>query len=160
MLILLIHSNLAAIVAAELRAFVKLSIPIYPCITFSSLSPSTVENSDGILLSINTKLWFDLMHLGQFNSHLTTNPLLNPTSRGVIDDPLSFPKTHVITAELDILRDEGLYYVKYLQNNGVRVSHTQYNGTIHGFFGNSIFTHGRDALFAVCALIKNSFSEP
>jgi acetyl esterase len=156
-IIFVVCRNLAATVAAELRAFVKLSIPVYPCVTFNALSASAVENSEGILLSASTKMWFDLMHLGPFNGHLLGHPLLCPTSRGEIENPQTFPTTHVITAELDILRDEGQFYVKYLQENGVSVTHTLYNNTPHGFFASSVFPHGREALFDVCDLIKSFF---
>ena len=128
--------------------------------TFTALSPSAVENSEGILLPASTKLWFDLLHLGDFNSHLLTHPLLSPVCRGKIKKPESFPKTHVITAELDILRDEGQYYVKYLKQNGVSVTHHQYDNTPHGFFGSSVFPHGRTALFSVCDVIRDHFMSP
>lgn len=147
--------NLAAIVAAELRDMIVLSIPIYPAITFHPITPSQVENSDGILLPVNTMLWFNLMHLGAFNTHLARDPLLNPTARGIIESPESFPRVHVVTAELDILRDEGEYYVDYLRKNGVsQVSLKRYNNTHHGFFASSILAHGRTALLDVCLLIK------
>lgn len=74
------------------------------------------------------------MNLGPFNSYKTSDPLLNPTSRGdPIEDPKTFPRTHVITAELDILRDEGQYYWQYLERNGVAVTHKMYERTPHGF---------------------------
>lgn len=145
--------------AAEYRDFITLSIPVYPCVTFSNLNQSTVENAEGILLPVSTKLWFDLMHLGAFNSHLTSHRLLAPVSRGPITKPETFPRTHVITAELDILRDEGQYYVSYLEKNGVNVTHKMYRNTPHGFFGASVFPHGREALFDVCAVINSHFSK-
>ena len=66
-----------------------------------------------------------------------------------------YPRTHVITAELDILRDEGEYYAEFLRSAGVQdVSLTRYNGTVHGFFGISIFPHGRAALQDVCSYVR------
>lgn len=148
------HRNLCAVVAAEMREIVKLSIPVYPCVTFTNLNHSIVENASGIILSANTKLWFDLMNLGAFNSHKLIDPLLNPVARGHIQNAENFPRTHVITAELDILRDEGKYYVSYLEQNKVAVTHKMYDSTPHGFFGSSVFPHGREALFDVCDIIK------
>ena len=150
--------NLAAVMAQELADIVKISIPVYPVISFSHLFPSSVENSDGIVLSANTKMWFDLMHLGTGNYHLMQHPLLSPMNRINDVDPATFPRMHVITAELDLLRDDGEYYVQALLDRKVSVTHVRYNNTVHGFFGQTIFPHGKKALRDVTDLIKEFFA--
>ena len=41
----------------------------------------------------------------------------------------------VLTAEHDPLRDEGIGYAKRMSDAGVRVQHTLYESSQHGFFG-------------------------
>ncbi len=149
---------MAAVIALELADIVKISIPVYPVISFSHLFPSSVENSDGIILTANTKMWFDLMHLGTGNHHLLQHPLLSPMNRINEVEPSNFPRMHVITAELDLLRDDGENYVEALKARGVPVTHVRYNNTVHGFFGLTIFPHGKKALRDVTSLVKDFFA--
>jgi acetyl esterase len=44
------------------------------------------------------------------------------------------PPTMIITAEYDVLRDDGSRYATKLESAGIKVIHRDYPGMIHGFF--------------------------
>lgn len=151
--------NLASVVSWELRDRVHLAILVYPVISFSNLMPSTVENAHAPVLPLSTKAWFQLMHFGKGNDHIMKDPKSSPLNKGPIPNPSEFPITHIMTAELDILRDDGEDYAAFLAAQGVRVSHRRYNGTVHGFFGSSLFPHGRTGLNEAISMIRTHFCD-
>jgi len=65
-------------------------------------------------------------HTNRGNPHVS--PLL-----ASLDQLAGLPRTAIITAENDVLRDEGEAYGRKLMQAGVEVVATRYNGTIHDF---------------------------
>jgi len=51
----------------------------------------------------------------------------------LLGDPAGYPPTHVMTAQYDVLRDEGEAYARWLCKNGIRATTARYPGMIHGF---------------------------
>lgn len=81
-------------------------------------------------------------HLNDTNNRfnkLTDILLSNKVSPLLVDDQYlksnSPENTILITAEMDILRDEGFIYAERLRMLGKRVSHVHYENLFHGIFG-------------------------
>lgn len=142
--------------ACELPDIVKLSIPVYPVITFGACSQSKVENYAMPILPAVLMDWFSNRYFR--GAEDLENPLVCPLRRNE-QELAKVCRTHVITAEYDVLRDEGLKYVQALKAAGVAVTHKQYNNTVHGFFGNAAITHGSQALIDAAQVISDHFAQ-
>jgi acetyl esterase len=69
------------------------------------------------------------------------------------------PPAHVITAELDPLRDEGEQYAARLKEAGVEVQLSRYDGMIHGFFGlGALLDQGKKAVEEAASLLRRRFA--
>lgn len=70
------------------------------------------------------------------------------------------PPALVITAECDVLHDEGAAYAARLEEAGVDVTHTDYPGMIHTFFGMPPSIDGASAAQAeACAALRKAFAQ-
>ena len=75
-------------------------------------------------------MWFWDQYVPNLNdrNEITASPL-----RASLEQLKGLPPTLIITAEADVLRDEGEAYARKLSDAGVRVTSVRYNGTIHDF---------------------------
>lgn len=141
--------------ACTLPEIVKLSVPVYPVIKFGVCSNSKVENFDMPILSSMQMDWFSSRYLRHQDD--LQRPLVCPL-RHTREQLSKVQRTHVITAQYDVLRDEGIEYVNTLRSAGVNVTHKNYDNTVHGFFGNMLMTHGTQALVDCAKVIKDHFA--
>ena len=145
----------AASMACELPDLIRLSVPVYPVISFGLCSQSKVENYGMPILPAVMMDWFSNRYFRGGDDLL--NPLVCPLRRSG-EELAKVCKTHVITAQYDVLRDEGIAYVHALKAAGVDVTHKNYDNTVHGFFGNAAMTHGSQALLDAAVVIRDYFA--
>ena len=107
----------------------KGQILLYPATAY--YDPPTVsylENSEGYGLTRNAMIWYWDHYLNDRSE--ATNPLVAPL---LAPDLSHLPPAFIVTAEYDILRDEGDAYAKRLAEAGVPVTHLSVKGMNHAF---------------------------
>jgi len=105
---------------------------IYPATDCTFDTPSFHQFGDGYYLTAETSRWFWHQYAPDrsIDKEATACPL-NATLEQLKD----LPPALIITAECDILRDEGEAYARKLMQAGVSATCTRYLGAIHGFMG-------------------------
>jgi acetyl esterase len=126
--------NVAAAVAimSKQRRGPKIVIQVlfYPPTAAEFVAASYQEWSRGPWLTQQDMQWLWDAYLPHMNGQVAvTAAPLNAT----IDELRGLPDTLLITAEVDVLRDEGEAYARKLLEAGVRTTCTRYVGTIHDF---------------------------
>lgn len=125
--------NLAAAVALMARdragPDVVGQLLVYPQLEYAFDTDSYRENAEGYYLTRADMKWFWDHYLGRpiDERHPYASPLL-------AHDLRDLPPTHIVTAELDPLRDDGRQYAERLDAAGIPVTTREYEGMIHGFF--------------------------
>jgi acetyl esterase len=104
-------------------------ILLYPVTAhYDPPTPSYLENSEGYGLTRNAMIWFWDHYLNDLSE--ATNPLVAPL---LAPDLSNLPPAFVLTAQYDVLRDEGDAYAARLTEAGVPVTHLYVEGMNHGF---------------------------
>lgn len=126
--------NLATIAAFHVRDSglppLVLQVLVYPVADFSFSSPSYQRYAEGYgLVSAKAMAWFRGHYLARPEDveDWRASPIRAKSLKGLAP-------ALVITAEYDVLRDEGAAYAGALRTAGVHVEHREYPGVIHGFF--------------------------
>jgi acetyl esterase len=127
-------ATLATVVALllrdqEIRPTLAGQILLYPVAAhYNPPTPSYLENSEGYGLTRNAMIWFWDHYLNDPNE--ATNPLAAPLNA---PDLSHLPPAFLVTAQYDVLRDEGQAYATRLTEAGVPVTHLYLEGMNHGF---------------------------
>ncbi|HTT38124.1 MAG TPA: alpha/beta hydrolase [Burkholderiales bacterium] len=125
--------NLAAVMAILARndGFPRLAFQllIYPCTAPEPETPSHRQFADGYVLTRDGIVWFYKQYLSSAKDRndFRFAPL-------VADDLSNLPPALVLVAGYDPLRDEGVDYARRLIDAGNRVTLSNYEGMIHGFY--------------------------
>ncbi|MEZ5227130.1 MAG: alpha/beta hydrolase [Acidimicrobiales bacterium] len=122
--------NLAAGVALRARdegLALAAQLLIYPCVDTDFERPSMIDNATGYFLDTTDMVWF----WDQFvPADQRSNPYAVPMRA---DDVSGLAPALIQTAEYDPLRDEGEAWAARLNEAGVEVEVTRYDGVVHGF---------------------------
>ena len=127
--------NLAAVVALLARdagqPALRLQVLAYPVADYRLMDPSYNTYAQGYgPLSDKAMAWFKRHYLRDAADadDWHASPVLAASHKSVAP-------AMVLTAECDVLHDEGVRLAQALSNAGVRVDHQDYPGIIHGFLG-------------------------
>jgi acetyl esterase len=142
--------NLAAAVAR--RAFeqdgpeLALQLLVYPVLDCDVDTLSYTDPENQLIANRQGMIWFWDHYVPDADArkHPDASPLQTVFLTGVAD-------AVVITAEHDILRDEGELYAMRLIQAGVKVEHHRFLGQMHGFMGMIGLLPGADAGWAYVA---------
>ena len=122
--------NLAAAVAIKARdeggPAIKLQVLVYPVIEPNFETETYQRFAEKHGLSRSNMKWFWQQYLGDQEPVPLAAPLRADTLAGL-------PAAHVVTAEYDVLRDEGEAYARKLAADGVPATTRRYDGNLHGF---------------------------
>jgi acetyl esterase len=147
--------NLATVVSMKSRDEqgppVALQVMVYPVTDLSSFGTASYEEfAESHQLTKAMMVWFRAQYLARAEDGL--NPWASPLLAG---DLSGLPPALIITAECDPLRDEGEAYASRLEQAGVAVTCTRYDGMIHPFFSLSgAIPRGLDAIQQVADAVK------
>src|SRR6266699_2078025 len=137
---------------------IRLQLLFYPVTDASFDTASYHQFAEGYHLRRDAMMWcWDqyTRHPGE-RSEITASPL-----RASIQQLHGLPPALIITAEADVLRDEGEAYASKLRQAGVRVTAVQFLGTIHDFVTLNALAHtaaARGAIALATAWLREGFS--
>ena len=109
---------------------IRLQLLFYPVTDAAFDTASYHQFAEGYHLRRDAMMWFweqYTRHPGERNE-ITVSPL-----RAGVEQLKGLPPALIITAEADVLRDEGEAYANKLREAGVRVTAVRFQGTIHDF---------------------------
>ncbi len=126
-------ANLSAVVSQRARAAggpaIALQVLVYPITDCDCDTTSYTDPDNQLLLSRDSMIWFWAHYapVETARAHPDASPMRQP-------DLTNLPPAVILTAEHDVLRDEGELYATRLMKAGVRVQHRRFTGQMHGFF--------------------------
>jgi acetyl esterase len=109
---------------------IRLQLLFYPVTDAAFDTASYRQFAEGYSLRRDTMMWFwdqYTRHPGERNE-ITASPL-----RASVEELRGLPPALIITAEADVVRDEGEAYANKLRQAGVHVTAARFQGTIHDF---------------------------
>lgn len=137
---------------------IRLQVLFYPVTNAAFDSDSYHEFAEGFYLRRDGMMWF-------WNQY-TTNPdernqITASPLRASLEQLKGLPPALILTAEADVVRDEGEAYANKLREAGVRVTAARFQGTIHDFIMLNALSNtaaARGAMALATAWLRDGFS--
>lgn len=152
--------NMAAVIARKTKKNggpeLKFQALFYPVTDLNMESSSYESFKNGPWLSKKAMEWF--INAYAPDKKLRNNPNLSPI-KSEIKDLKTLAPALIITAENDVLRDEGEYYAQKLTQAGVDVTSVRINGTIHDFMVLNALQNSsqtKSAFILACKILKKA----
>jgi len=117
-------------VDAEVRKKISHLIPVYPAIDGVNEYYSNTAYAKGYYLTGKAMAQFTEALISD-RAHLASGRM-SPITLDMVEH---FPKTLILTADYDPLRDQGEAYAAKIKSEGADVQLKRYDGTVHAFFG-------------------------
>jgi acetyl esterase len=137
---------------------IRLQLLFYPVTDASFDTASYHQFAEGYHLRRDAMMWC----WDQYTRHpcerseITASPL-----RASVEQLQGLPAALIITAEADVMRDEGEAYANKLRQAGVRVTAVRFQGTIHDFVMLNALAHtaaARGAIALATAWLREGFA--
>jgi acetyl esterase len=147
------HLSIGVTLLARKRG---VQMPIFHLLTYPVVDPSMDKKSyhdfvNGPFMTAARMAWY----WKQYGTGGQHEELWNPLSASAA----GLPPAHVITAEFDVLRDEGEAYADHLRAAGIFATVERYPGMIHGFIS-VVANHPTSgaALASSAAILRKAFA--
>ncbi len=133
---------------------VNFQVLLYPITDCDLDTPSYRQFAEGYFLTRAEMAWYWDHYVADPRQRL--NPQASPLRAA---DFRGLPPALVITAEYDVLRDEGEAYARRLEAAGVPVTLRRYHGMIHGFIRRfPFFDQGKAAIDEIGRVLQVVFA--
>ena len=137
------------VIAGQLSKVPAFQFLLYPWVDMSTESDSIQRYGKGLLLTEETMIFFRDNYLSEGDHALAI--VASPMACG---DVTGTPDTLIVTAQYDVLRDEGLAFVDKLKTGKVNVIHQHLPDCTHGFISMGRFSGAtRKRLEQICDML-------
>jgi len=149
-------ATVLALMARDARApHLRLQSLIYPIADASLRGKSYCTFAEGYgVLTYKAMVWFmdNYLRNPADAADWRASPARAPSHAGVAP-------AIIITAECDVLHDDGVSYAETLRQAGIQVEYSDFPGMIHGFFGMMpVVDDAMNAQRLVCAAFRQAFA--